>query len=133
MALSLLRHLGIPSRYVSGYLLRRGTTHLGLHAWIEALVPSAGWIAVDPTRGQLIGDSHIALAIGRSYLDVPPRRGAFRGDAQPRIKHELRRLDFESHKDEWFRMPRTDNRLLVELMTRDRLANRESIEQQLLQ
>ncbi len=53
-------------------------TDLDLHAWIEAFVPSVGWIGVDPTRGQLIGDAHIALATGRSHLDVPPiREGHF--------------------------------------------------------
>ncbi len=134
VALSLLRSLRIPARYVSGYLFRRGMAALDLHAWIEAFIPSVGWVGVDPTRGQLIGDSHIALAIGRSYLDVPLRRGAFRGAAEQSIKHALRRIDVQTdRRDEWFRTPRFDNRVLVELMMRDRLATSESLEQQLLQ
>jgi transglutaminase-like putative cysteine protease len=49
-------------------------------------VPSAGWVAIDPTHSQVAGDGHIAVGIGRSYADVPPNRGVFRGDAVESIK-----------------------------------------------
>ncbi len=134
VALSLLRHLGIPARYVSGYLFRRGMPELDLHAWVEALVPTLGWIGIDPTRGQVIGDAHVALAIGRSSLDVPTQRGAFRGQAQQQVKQSVRGLDVHmDRKNEWFQTPRFDSRQLVELMLRDRMATRESLEQQILQ
>ena len=89
MAIALLRLIGIPARYVSGYLSRRGAIETGTHAWVEAFVPSVGWLGLDPTHGQLIGDAHVALAIGRSHLDVPPQRGVFRGLAQQRVRREF--------------------------------------------
>jgi transglutaminase-like putative cysteine protease len=84
VALSLLRLLGIPSRYVSGYLFRP-TAELETHAWVEAFIPSVGWIGIDPTHGELAGQSHVAVAIGRSYADGPPNRGVYRGDAEEKI------------------------------------------------
>jgi len=84
--IALVRELGIPCRYVSGYLYHRtedadrsaaGATH----AWVEALLPEHGWIGFDPTNDLLAGDRHIRVAIGRDYADVPPTRGVFKGQA----------------------------------------------------
>ena len=116
VALSLLRYAGIPARYVSGYLFRRDMMELELHSWVEAFLPSTGWIGVDPTRGQVIGDKHIALAVGRSERDVAPQQGAFRGNAQQVVKLSLRGLDLQvNHNTEWLRTPRLDNERLAEL------------------
>jgi transglutaminase-like putative cysteine protease len=133
VALSMLRQLGVPARYVSGYLLPHGMKNLDHHAWIEALVPSAGWIGVDPTRGQLVGAGHIALAVGRSELDVIPRRGVFRGDAQQAVEHTLRRIDVQlDRRGHWSWTPQLDN--LAEPMFHDRVTwTQASIEQQCLQ
>jgi transglutaminase-like putative cysteine protease len=84
--IALVRMLGIPCRYVSGYLYHRGThrdrsSESATHAWVEALLPSLGWIGFDPTNDMLAGDRHIRVAIGRDYADVPPTRGVFRGNA----------------------------------------------------
>jgi len=134
VALSMLRQLGIPARYVSGYLFRYGMMNLDSHAWVEAFVPSAGWIGIDPTRGQLIGTGHISLAIGRSELDARLRRGAYRGDAQQSVKQRVRRVDYHMDcRDPWFGTPQLDNQLLVETMLRDRVWTKESIEQQIFQ
>lgn len=87
LAIALFRQLGVPARYVSGYLQRSAAeSELETHAWCEAFVPSAGWVAIDPTHGQLADDQHIAVGIGRSFADVPPNRGVFRGDATESIK-----------------------------------------------
>jgi len=95
VGLALLRMVGIPARYVSGYLYRDSPRELETHAWCEAYVPSLGWVGVDPTHGELAGEGHVAVAVGRSYADVPPNRGVYRGDAEERIsvKVTMDRLD----------------------------------------
>ena len=82
--IALVRQLGIPCRYVSGYLFQQGggdvrSTDGATHAWVEALLPDLGWIGFDPTNNILAGDGHIRVAIGRDYTDVPPTRGVFKG------------------------------------------------------
>jgi transglutaminase-like putative cysteine protease len=85
LALVLLRGLGIPSRYVSGYLhpiedAERGTKMVGQsHAWIEAW--TGGWWGHDPTNDVAIGERHVTVARGRDYADVPPLRGIYSGGA----------------------------------------------------
>jgi transglutaminase-like putative cysteine protease len=95
IGLALLRMVGIPARYVSGYLYRDAPRELETHAWCEAYVPSMGWVGLDPTHGELASESHVAVAVGRSYADVPPNRGVYRGDAEERIavKVMIDRLD----------------------------------------
>jgi transglutaminase-like putative cysteine protease len=86
VAIALLRALRVPTRYVSGYLHREGVSELETHAWLEAFIPSLGWVGLDPTHGDLAGTGHVAVAVGRSFADVPPNRGIFRGDASEAIK-----------------------------------------------
>lgn len=88
--ISMLRALRIPARYVSGYLYhgkddhdRSGTG--ATHAWVEAYLPTLGWIGLDPTNDLLAGPRHIRTAIGRDYTDVPPTRGVLKGDAKSRL------------------------------------------------
>lgn len=96
---TLVRELGIPCRYVSGYLYRPGndTTSRAAdgatHAWVEALLPELGWIGFDPTNNTLAADRHIRVAIGRDYADVPPTRGVFRGNATSELSVSVR-VDF---------------------------------------
>jgi transglutaminase-like putative cysteine protease len=85
LGLALLRMIGIPARYVSGYLYKDSPRELETHAWCEAFVPSIGWIGFDPTHGELASESHVAVAVGRSYADVPPNRGVYRGEAEEKI------------------------------------------------
>jgi transglutaminase-like putative cysteine protease len=82
--LSLVRPLGIPARYVSGYLFQSTDSHDrspdgATHAWVEVLLPDLGWIGLDPTNNLIADDRHIRVAIGRDYADVPPTRGVFKG------------------------------------------------------
>jgi len=86
IGVALLRLVGVPCRYVSGYLHRSDIPEVETHAWCEAFLPSAGWVGFDPTHGELVGDHHIAVAVGRSYADVPPNRGVFRGEAEESIR-----------------------------------------------
>ena len=82
--IALVRRLGIPARYVSGYLFhgREDRSATGAtHAWVEALLPGVGWVGFDPTNDVLAGPRHIRVAIGRDYADVPPTRGVYKGNA----------------------------------------------------
>lgn len=84
--IALSRSLGIPARYVSGYLFHREgdaepAAGAATHAWAEAFVPGVGWIGFDPSNNTLAGDRHIRVAVGRDYKDVPPNRGVFKGPA----------------------------------------------------
>jgi transglutaminase-like putative cysteine protease len=85
--IALGRMIGIPSRYVSGYLYHRmedqdRSLQDATHAWVEVLLPDIGWLGFDPTNNLLAGERHIRTAIGRDYADVPPTRGVFKGDAK---------------------------------------------------
>ena len=85
--ISLARKLGIPSRYVSGYLHHRKEDHDrsddgATHAWVECWLPGLGWTGIDPTNNLLAGERHIRTALGRDYADVPPTRGVFKGGAK---------------------------------------------------
>ena len=80
--LGLCRTLGIPARYVSGYFLnpaRRPGENEASHAWIEAWLPGAGWLAYDPTHARIADDRYITLAVGRDYADIRPVSGTYRG------------------------------------------------------
>jgi len=86
ITLALLRPLGLPCRYVSGYLYhssstRDRSTDGATHAWVEVLLPTLGWVGFDPTNNLMTSDRHIRTAVGRDYSDVPPTRGVFKGTA----------------------------------------------------
>ena len=88
--IALVRGLGIPCRYVSGYLFHRTenrdrSAQDATHAWVEALLPELGWVGFDPTNNLVAGERHIRAAIGRDYADVPPTRGVFKGEAQSEL------------------------------------------------
>jgi transglutaminase-like putative cysteine protease len=85
VSLALLRRMGIPCRYVSGYMHRADAPEVETHAWVEAFVPGVGWVAFDPTHGTLAEEQYVTVAVGRSYADVPPNRGVYRGDARESI------------------------------------------------
>jgi transglutaminase-like putative cysteine protease len=82
-----LRALGLPARYVSGYIrtrpppgrvARRGADQS--HAWVGAwLGPAHGWIDLDPTNDLVVQDEHVVLGWGRDYGDVSPVRGVLLG------------------------------------------------------
>lgn len=84
--ISALRPVGIPVRYVSGYLETLpppGQKKLqgadATHAWIEAYSPSCGWVGFDPTNNKMPGGQHIKICHGRDYFDVQPLKGIFLG------------------------------------------------------
>ncbi|MGE3269657.1 MAG: transglutaminase domain-containing protein [Chloroflexota bacterium] len=112
--LGLCRAIGVPARYVSGYIVpaavpRAQSQTLGTmsqsqvlpsaagpsrgagasHAWIEAYTPTHGWRGFDPTNNLLASTYHVKMSIGRDYNDVPPTRGTFRGMASETLAVEV--------------------------------------------
>ena len=84
-----LRSLGLPSRYVSGYLETKpppGRPRLAgadaSHAWVAVYCPGAGWIDVDPTNNLVAADRHVTVAWGRDFGDVSPVRGVILGGGE---------------------------------------------------
>ena len=85
-----LRTLGLPARYVSGYLLTKpppgATARLGAdqsHAWVSAwLGPRHGWMDLDPTNDLVVADQHVTLGWGRDFGDVSPVRGMILGGGE---------------------------------------------------
>ncbi|NTV95987.1 MAG: transglutaminase family protein [Thiobacillus sp.] len=75
------RHLGLASRFVSGYLFTSDfdTGNGSTHAWVEVYLPGAGWKGFDPTSGEVVGNRHIATAVARHPESVPPVAGSFIG------------------------------------------------------
>ncbi|AEG93647.1 transglutaminase family protein [Ramlibacter tataouinensis] len=96
--LGCLRSLGLPARYVSGYLLTApppGRTRLvgsdASHAWVSLYVPqedtgSGAWAELDPTNNRAPAEDYVRLAVGRDYADVSPVRGVIQGGT----RHTLR-------------------------------------------
>jgi len=81
-----LRSLGLPARYVSGYLLTNpppGQSRLlgadASHAWFSVWAPPFGWVGLDPTNNVEAGEEHVTLAYGRDYGDVAPLNGIILG------------------------------------------------------
>ncbi len=84
--ISCLRSLGLPARYVSGYLETRpppGKTRLvgadASHAWVQVWCPGTGWIDLDPTNDLAPADRHVTVATGRDFGDVTPLKGLILG------------------------------------------------------
>ncbi len=87
--IALVRQIGIPCRYVSGYLFQPGekperSLDGATHAWVEAWLLDLGWVGFDPTHNSLADEHHIRVAVGRDYADVPPTRGVFKGSSSVR-------------------------------------------------
>ncbi len=83
--LVMLRIVGIPARYVSGYICPDSDELRGAgatHAWVEAYIPFYGWLGVDPTNNCIVGDKHVRLAIGRSFTDCTPVKGTYKGSSE---------------------------------------------------
>ena len=83
LTVGLLRSLGIPARYVSGYLHPKVEAEIGetvagqSHAWVEWWC--GDWTGFDPTNGVPVGPRHVVVARGRDYDDVPPLKGVYHG------------------------------------------------------
>ncbi|MEA9986467.1 MULTISPECIES: transglutaminase family protein [Subtercola] len=89
IALGALRSVGIPARYVSGYLHPKPSAAVGetvtgeSHAWVEWFC--GDWRGFDPTNSIDIGDRHVTVGRGRDYNDVAPLRGVYAGPFGSRL------------------------------------------------
>jgi transglutaminase-like putative cysteine protease len=89
LAVGAMHSVGIPGRYVSGYVQSHPKADIGetvsgqSHAWIEWW--TGGWYGWDPTSGQPVGSGHLAVGRGRDYGDVPPVRGIVSSAGQSRL------------------------------------------------
>lgn len=81
MMIQMLRFLEFPARFVSGYSYNPELDGHELHAWVEAWVPSAGWIGLDPSSGLFTTSHYIPLAASYHPANTLPVQGTFRGDA----------------------------------------------------
>ncbi|MGI8794511.1 MAG: transglutaminase family protein [Acidimicrobiales bacterium] len=109
VAIAMCRAIGIPARYVSGYLFAESdetgadaegdVVAVQTHAWFEAAVPGLGWLALDPTNRLEVGLRHVKIGHGRDYDDVQPLRGAYTGskEAALEVSVEMRRMVGSSH------------------------------------
>ena len=93
LAIAGLRSLGLPARYVSGYLRTHppaGQARLvgadASHAWFAVFCPDVGWVDFDPTNNVLPAEEHITLAFGRDYADVSPVSGVITGGGAHTVK-----------------------------------------------
>jgi transglutaminase-like putative cysteine protease len=98
VSLAMLRSVGLPARYVSGYLHPVPDAPVGhavtgeSHAWVEVWLGQ--WWPYDPTNRVTVGERHVVVARGREYGDVPPLKGVYRGHGSHRlgVRVELTRL-----------------------------------------
>lgn len=114
--IGLCRAVGLPARYVSGYIVPKQSPQMqqsqtlgtmsqsqllgsaepdtsrgagASHAWVEVFTPTHGWRGFDPTNNLLASTHHVKMGIGRDYNDVPPTRGTFRGMAEEKLTVEV--------------------------------------------
>jgi transglutaminase-like putative cysteine protease len=101
LAIACIRSLGLPARYVSGYLETLpapGVEKLAggdaSHAWFAVYIPNAGWIDFDPTNNQLPAEQHITIGWGRDYADIAPLKGVIlsSGPHQLTVSVDVRRI-----------------------------------------
>lgn len=101
-AIAALRSIGLPARYVSGYietLPAEGEEKLfgvdASHAWVSVYIPGAGWLDFDPTNNLIPHSQHILLGYGRDYYDIAPLKGVVMssGEHQLSISVDVRRSE----------------------------------------
>lgn len=105
LLVAMCRVVGLPARYVSGYLYAldsgvegldpeqagagHGPVRVQTHAWVETLLPGIGWVPRDPTNLQPVGERHVKIGAGRDYDDVTPLKGVYAGGGQPVLAAEV--------------------------------------------
>ncbi len=101
LAIACLRSMGLPARYMSGYIETippPGVEKLvgvdASHAWFAVYIPGAGWVDFDPTNNLLPSDQHITIGWGRDYADITPLRGVIMSSGRHELKVsvDVRRL-----------------------------------------
>jgi len=89
LLLYMLRLMGVPGRYISGYICPGSSEWRGegaTHAWAEAWLPDTGWVGIDPTNKCLAGERHVRLATGRNFSDCTPVKGTYKGAVEHKLE-----------------------------------------------
>ncbi len=86
LLIQILRYLGLPARFVSGYHFAPHLPEHELHAWVEVFVPGGGWIGLDPSVGAPCDEAYIAVAGSIDPSQTMPITGAFTGNATARLE-----------------------------------------------
>jgi transglutaminase-like putative cysteine protease len=99
--ITVARLLGIPARYVCGYIFsgNSGASRAGseaTHAWVQLYIPDIGWKGFDPTNGVLPQLDHVRLAYGRHYRDTAPTGGTLYGTANETLTVDVQVADVQS-------------------------------------
>ncbi|MDQ6772698.1 MAG: transglutaminase family protein [Candidatus Dormibacteraeota bacterium] len=91
LMIAVSRALGVPARYVSGYVYAgSGEPLIGAsHAWMEAWTAERGWLAYDATHPGLRLERYVRVAVGRDYRDAAPTRGVYLGAVTGRMRVEV--------------------------------------------
>ena len=101
LAIACIRSVGLPARYVSGYIETvspEGVEKLigadASHAWFSVYDPAMGWMDFDPTNNMIPGDQHITIGWGRDYADIAPMKGIIlsSGSHGLRVSVDVKRL-----------------------------------------
>ena len=87
--LAVLREIGIPARYTSGYI-PTGTGPGGSHAWVEVYFPGSGWVGFDATAGKMVTETYAKVAHGKDYDDCPPLKGLRWGGGHESLTVDVR-------------------------------------------
>jgi transglutaminase-like putative cysteine protease len=89
LLLYMLRLMGVPGRYISGYICPGSSEWRGegaTHAWAEAWLPDTGWVGIDPTNKCIAGERHVRLASGRNFSDCTPVKGTYKGTTEHKLE-----------------------------------------------
>lgn len=95
LALACMRVMGLPGRYVSGYLVTAVPGQQSMigadasHAWVQVHCPEIGWLPIDPTNDVVPSGKHITVAYGRDFGDVTPLQGVILGGGPHTLKVEV--------------------------------------------
>src|SRR5207244_8656852 len=99
LMICLARLLGVPARYVCGYIYTgpkhedpdRARQSEASHAWVQVYLPQVGWKGFDPTNGILTQTDHVRVAVGRNYIDATPTSGTiYVGGGRESLEVEVR-------------------------------------------
>ncbi len=88
VSIGVCRALGLPARYVSGYLSdpKRNGSESQSHAWVDVFDEEHGWVSFDPTHEREQTERYVRVGVGRDYADVAPTRGIYKGSSEETLE-----------------------------------------------